>query len=105
MLPRHAPNVYVSVLALRGRQEAGVEGDGGDDPGPLVADPDRVGGLTRVEVRHLPGEELDVRAADTRALDVALVGWIRPEQKFESVEMLKRQMDQYRPVIRDMKID
>ena len=37
---------------------------------PLVADPDGIRGLVRVQVGHLAGVELDVRAADARPLDV-----------------------------------
>ena len=41
-----------------------------DRAGPLVADPDGIRGLVRVQVGHLAGVELDVRAADARPLDV-----------------------------------
>ena len=39
---------------------------GGDGPGPLVAQPQREGGVAGVQVGHLAGEELDVGAADAR---------------------------------------
>jgi hypothetical protein len=35
-----------------------------------VPDPHRVGGVARVQVRHLAGEELDVGAAHARPQDV-----------------------------------
>ena len=38
--------------------------------GPLVADPDRIRRLVRVQVGHLARVELDVRAADTGPVDV-----------------------------------
>ena len=44
--------------------------DGRHPARPLMPEPQRVGGVALVEVRHLPGEELDVGAADPHPLHV-----------------------------------
>ena len=43
---------------------------GADPPAPLVPEAHRVAGVALVQVRHLAGEELDVRAAEADPLDV-----------------------------------
>ena len=57
----HAPPTHVRVHPLPDRR---------DRAGPLVADPDGIRGLVRVQVGHLARVELDIRAADARPLDV-----------------------------------
>src|SRR3712207_9192564 len=44
--------------------------ESGDATGPLVAQAHRIGGVPLGEVGHLPGEELDVRAAEPHPLHV-----------------------------------
>jgi len=58
---RHSASYPRRIHALSGR---------GDDARPLVAATDRVFSLTRVQVGHLAGVELDVGAADAHPLDV-----------------------------------
>ena len=47
-----------------------VVADGGDGSAPLVSEPHRIGRVALVQIGHLTGEELDVGAAHTDALDV-----------------------------------